>query len=129
MASRQMPSDRALRVIVADDDPFARRLIKGALEQAGMIVIAEAKDGDEAIELGVHHRPDVIVMDAVMGRVRTARLRRLAWLAGGGRLSRDAPGPANSCDERKPPTRRRLGVLALSFLTRRCVRATLQPAL
>ncbi len=66
MPSRQMPSDGALRVIVADDDPFARRLIKGVLEQAGMIVIAEAKDGREAIELGVHHRPDVIVMDAVM---------------------------------------------------------------
>jgi hypothetical protein len=37
--------------------------------------------------------------------------------------------PVNSCDERKPPTRRLLGVLALSFLTRRFVRATLQPAL
>jgi DNA-binding NarL/FixJ family response regulator len=61
-----MASDRALRVIVADDDPFARRLIKGALEQAGMIIIAEAKDGHEAVELGVQHRPDVIVMDVVM---------------------------------------------------------------
>jgi CheY-like chemotaxis protein len=61
-----MPSEGALRVIVADDDPFARRLIKGALEQAGMIVIAEANDGLEAVELGVHHRPDVIVMDAVI---------------------------------------------------------------
>jgi two-component system, NarL family, response regulator LiaR len=66
VASRQMPSDGALRVIVADDDPFARRLIKSVLEQTGMIVIAEAKDGHEAIELGVQHRPDVIVMDAVM---------------------------------------------------------------
>jgi DNA-binding NarL/FixJ family response regulator len=67
-----------LRVIVADDDPFARRVIKGALEQAGMIVIAEAKDGREAVELGVQYRPDVIVMDAVMpgidGVLATRRL-------------------------------------------------------
>ena len=43
VASNRMPSDGALRVIVADDDPFARRLIKSALEQAGMIVVAEAQ--------------------------------------------------------------------------------------
>jgi DNA-binding NarL/FixJ family response regulator len=56
----------ALRVIVADDDPFARRLIKGVLEHAEMVVVAEAKDGREAVELGLQHRPDVIVMDAIM---------------------------------------------------------------
>src|SRR5215213_9356952 len=58
--------DGPLRVIVADDDPFARALIKGVLEHAGMVVIAEAKDGREAVELGLQHRPDVIVMDAIM---------------------------------------------------------------
>jgi two-component system, NarL family, response regulator LiaR len=31
-----------------------------------MVVIAEAKDGREAVELGLQHRPDVIVMDAIM---------------------------------------------------------------
>jgi DNA-binding NarL/FixJ family response regulator len=58
--------DRALRVIIADDDPFARRLIKGALEHGGIIVPAEATDGHEAVELGLYHRPDVILMDAIM---------------------------------------------------------------
>jgi len=53
-------------VIVADDDPFARALIKGVLEHAGMVVIAEAKDGREAVELALEHRPDVTVMDAIM---------------------------------------------------------------
>jgi NarL family two-component system response regulator LiaR len=55
-----------LRVILADDDPFARRVIKGALMAAGMIVIAEAKDGREAVELVVRDRPDIAVMDIVM---------------------------------------------------------------
>ena len=33
-----------MRVIVADDDPFARRMIKESL-QRGVIVVAEAPDG------------------------------------------------------------------------------------
>jgi two-component system, NarL family, response regulator LiaR len=64
--ARRAPADGALRVIVADDDPFARLLIKGVLEHAGMIVIAEATNGRDAVELGVYYRPDVIVMDAIM---------------------------------------------------------------
>jgi DNA-binding NarL/FixJ family response regulator len=64
--ARRAPADGALRVIVADDDPLARLLIKGVLEHAGMIVIAEAGNGREAVELGVYYRPDVIVMDAIM---------------------------------------------------------------
>jgi two-component system, NarL family, response regulator LiaR len=55
-----------LRVIVADDDPIARRSIKQALSQPGIVVIAEAHDGREAVELCLHYRPDVILMDVVM---------------------------------------------------------------
>jgi two-component system, NarL family, response regulator LiaR len=55
-----------LRVIVADDDPFARRTIKEALNRPGIIVIAEAHDGREAVELCLHYRPDVVLMDVVM---------------------------------------------------------------
>jgi NarL family two-component system response regulator LiaR len=61
-----MSTEESLRVIVADDDPFARRLIKAGLQRAGMVVVAEAADGRAAVELGLRHRPDVIVMDAVM---------------------------------------------------------------
>jgi len=55
-----------LRVIIADDDPFARRVIKGALRAAGLIIVAEAKNGREAVQLVLHYRPDVVVMDVVM---------------------------------------------------------------
>ncbi len=56
----------ATRVIVADDDPFARRMICSAIRDAGMVVIAEARNGREAAELTVYYRPDVVLMDVVM---------------------------------------------------------------
>jgi two-component system, NarL family, response regulator LiaR len=58
--------DGRLRTIIADDDPFARRVIKDVLERAGVVVLAEARDGREAVELTLRHRPDVVVMDVVM---------------------------------------------------------------
>jgi NarL family two-component system response regulator LiaR len=66
LVSDGMSADGPLRVIIADDDPFARRVIKGVLQAAGMTVVAEAKDGHEAVELSLHFRPDVLVMDVVM---------------------------------------------------------------
>jgi NarL family two-component system response regulator LiaR len=62
----RMSEQEPLRVLVADDDPLARRMIKAALRDAGMIVVAEARDGREAVELALYYRPDVIVMDVVM---------------------------------------------------------------
>ena len=60
------PLADGLRAIVADDDPFARRMIKEALQRADVVVIAEAQNGREAVELALHYRPDVVVMDVVM---------------------------------------------------------------
>ena len=62
----RMSTEMALRVIIADDDAFARRVIKGALQAAGVTVVAEATHGHEAVELSLYYRPDVVVMDVVM---------------------------------------------------------------
>jgi DNA-binding NarL/FixJ family response regulator len=51
---------------VADDDALARRTITGVLRQAGILVVAEANDGREAVELVRYHAPDVVLMDVVM---------------------------------------------------------------
>jgi NarL family two-component system response regulator LiaR len=55
-----------LRAIVVDDDAFARRMVKDSLQGAGIIVIAEAQNGREAVELTLFYRPDVVLMDVVM---------------------------------------------------------------
>lgn len=58
---------RRLGVLVADDSPVARRLIVHILSSDPRLrVIAEAANGDEAVELATSHNPDVIVMDIVM---------------------------------------------------------------
>ena len=40
--------------------------VRSALQDAGIVVIAEADNGRDAIDLAVHFRPDVVLMDVVM---------------------------------------------------------------
>ena len=61
-----MSADTPLRVVIADDDAFARRVITHALRARGMTVVAEAKDGREAVGFGLIHQPDLVVLDVVM---------------------------------------------------------------
>jgi NarL family two-component system response regulator LiaR len=69
-----------LRAVIADDDPFARRVIKDVLQKAGVLVIAEARNGRQAVELTLFYRPDVVVMDVVMpeldGIIATRQIRK-----------------------------------------------------
>ena len=78
--SAETATHQRLRAVIADDDPYARRVVKDVLERAGVIVIAEARDGRQAVELTLHYRPDVVVMDVVMpeldGIMATRQIRR-----------------------------------------------------
>ena len=69
-----------LRAVIADDDPFARRVIKDVLQEAGVSVIAEARNGRQAVELTLFYKPDVVVIDVVMpeldGIIATRQIRK-----------------------------------------------------
>jgi NarL family two-component system response regulator LiaR len=67
MQEREVPDGHdPWRVVVADDDALARRTIDDVLRRAGMVVVAEAVDGREAVELVHYHEPDLVLMDIVM---------------------------------------------------------------
>ncbi|MCL6450687.1 MAG: response regulator [Acetobacteraceae bacterium] len=55
-----------LRVLVADDAGFIRRMMGAMLSQEGHQVVAEAADGHQALLAYEHARPDVVIMDIVM---------------------------------------------------------------
>ena len=62
-----MPEPHTIRVLVVDDHPIMRSGLRGEIDaQADMQVVAEASEGNEAIELFRVHRPDVTLMDVRM---------------------------------------------------------------
>ena len=61
-----LQSRAPLRVIVADDDALVRRVLRDVLQRAGIVVIAEAGGGREAVELTLYYKPDVVLMDLLM---------------------------------------------------------------
>lgn len=76
-----------IRVVVADDHSFIRYSISRILNQNNHIqVVAEAKDGAEALERVDEHQPDILLLDLempVMSGIEVARR-----LAGKSRLTR-----------------------------------------
>ncbi|MGN6167055.1 MAG: response regulator [Solirubrobacteraceae bacterium] len=57
----------AIRVLIADDQPLARAGFRAVLEATGTVqVVAEAENGDQAVELARRHDPDVVLMDVRM---------------------------------------------------------------
>ena len=56
-----------VRAVIVDDEPDVRDLLKVRLELNGRFdVVGIGGDGPDAIELCAEHKPDVIVLDALM---------------------------------------------------------------
>jgi AmiR/NasT family two-component response regulator len=58
-----------MKILVAEDETIIRLDLRGLLERAGYEVVAEARDGEEALELARVHHPDLALMDVKMPRL------------------------------------------------------------
>ena len=61
--------DGAIKILIAEDNSLLRGVLRDALEEAGMTVVGEASDGQEAVAAAERTRPDVVVMDMRMPNV------------------------------------------------------------
>ena len=65
-----MSDTQPIRVVLADDHAVVRKGIREFLEASGHIsVVAEAADGEQAVDLVTRHAPDVAVLDVQMPRL------------------------------------------------------------
>jgi two-component system chemotaxis response regulator CheY len=55
-----------MRLIVADDAPFIREIVRTVCERNGIALVGEAINGVEAVALALEHKPDVVLMDIIM---------------------------------------------------------------
>jgi len=66
-------------VMIADDHTMVREGLRWALEHAGLDVVGEAADGEEAVDMAETLRPDVVLMDlslpVLSGVAATKRIR------------------------------------------------------
>src|SRR5437763_9706744 len=53
----------SLRVVIADDEPIIRDVVRMACEEHGVRVVGEAAGGVEAVRETLRLRPDVLVLD------------------------------------------------------------------
>lgn len=59
-----------IRVLLADDHPILRKgLVDLLSESAGIEVVGEAGNGEEAVQLAERTRPDIVLMDVTMPHV------------------------------------------------------------
>jgi DNA-binding NarL/FixJ family response regulator len=70
-----------LRILIADDHEIVRKGVRDVIEShPGWEVCAEASDGQQALELALLHKPDIVVLDVSLpilnGLALTRRLHK-----------------------------------------------------
>ena len=60
------PSTSGMRMVIADDSSITRELLSILLKSAGMEIVGEAKDGQEAIDMANQLKPEAMCLDLEM---------------------------------------------------------------
>src|SRR6185436_4861717 len=58
-----------MRILIAEDETIIRLDLRELLQRAGFDVVAEARDGEEAVELAGSESPDLAILDVKMPRL------------------------------------------------------------
>ena len=58
-----MTSSQRTRIIIADDESLIRRDLREMLTDQGYLIIGEASDGHQAVEMARKLKPDLVIMD------------------------------------------------------------------
>ena len=74
-----------MRILIAEDETIIRLDLRTTLEEAGFEVCAEARDGEEAVELAAAEKPDLAILDVQHAEARRNR--------GGKRILAERPMP------------------------------------
>jgi DNA-binding NarL/FixJ family response regulator len=62
-----VPPDEKIKVLLADDQTMIRQGFGYVIGlQSDMMLVGEASDGNEAVDMAIEHHPDVILMDIQM---------------------------------------------------------------
>jgi len=61
-----MENIKSLRVLIAEDEPITRMDLREMLEHSGYLVVGEAGDGFDVLELCKTVKPDLVLMDIKM---------------------------------------------------------------
>ena len=56
----------AIEILIADDAPFIREIVKQVFKNTDVHIVGEAQDGEEAVKVAKEKKPQVILMDLVM---------------------------------------------------------------
>jgi len=85
-ASAAVLDVRDARILIVDDEDASRLMCRTALESEGYEIL-EAGDGEEAVRVFRDHRPELILMDAVMPKMSgIAALEAIRRLPGGSEI-------------------------------------------
>ncbi len=63
-----MSNEKVKKILIAEDEPDMRAILKGMVEGAGYSVL-EAEDGQEALDLAIKEELDLILLDIMMPKL------------------------------------------------------------